>query len=286
MGESDVAKLLLQAVYEIFGDIEKYQKAKDDQLKKLQMQSKQLDAKEAEAQSKYSLLHLILECTFLDEGDSDEEFAHGFMACHRLSHSSLKRCLRNARDEDDFEGVGLFRSCSFARKKVGVFGVLEEQKVSKYYAVSSLVKYPFDSNYPALVRKMESFCIKNGVSESDAAYYIKNLVKTGSLPEGSNISNAFEQFLMIFTYHLFGVEAVRHPAALIHHAMAINLIELGIDIDFKDALLIAPMSIAGAMPVCRYCYNIFSRKKIQASIAMIKLLQVCRAQTIQTLRDI
>ena len=57
------------------------------------------------------------------------------------------------------------------------------------------------------------------------------------------------QFLTIFTYHIFGTEVERHPAAAIHNAMALDLVPTkGIEWSINHM----PMALVGAVEVARF----------------------------------
>lgn len=182
-----------------------------------------------------------------------------FLTHLRLTHCSDRRSIKDINSADKHEGLEVARGWKFNPVKTDT--VIENKRIYDSGSVSAVVKYPHDSNYSALFSKLKGFCELEKISESEAAFAIKSLLKNGSVGDNLNITQGFQKFLMILTYHLFGVEAARHPAALIHHAMAINLVELDIEVSFKDVFDLLPMSIERAVPVCRLLQFIFSKEE-------------------------
>lgn len=182
-----------------------------------------------------------------------------FLTHLRLTHCSDRRSIKDINYADKHEGLEVARGWKFNPVKTDT--VIENKRIYDSGSVSAVVKYPHDSNYSALFSKLKGFCELEKISESEAAFAIKSLLKNGSVGDNLNITQGFQKFLMILTYHLFGVEAARHPAALIHHAMAINLVELDIEVSFKDVFDLLPMSIERAVPVCRLLQFIFSKEE-------------------------
>lgn len=165
----------------------------------------------------------------------------------RLINCSTKRFIKNIR-EKDFDGAEFARAWSFDGKEP--FAVIENISLSANKSLSQMVQYPSKSSYNFLLAKLQSFLEQNkNIDGKQAANCIKQILKTGSIGEGIIISKSFENFLTIFTYHLFGTEVQRHPGAAIHHAMAIDLIINGKDWDWVIDHL--PMAIETACPVVR-----------------------------------
>lgn len=166
----------------------------------------------------------------------------------RLINCSTKRFIKNIREED-FDGAEFARAWSFDGKES--FAVIENISLSANKSLSQMVQYPSKSSYNFLLGKLQSFLEQNkNIDVKQAANCIKQILKTGSIGEGIIISKSFENFLTIFTYHLFGTEVQRHPGAAIHHAMAIDLIINGKEWDWVINHL--PMAIETACSAVRF----------------------------------
>jgi hypothetical protein len=111
-----------------------------------------------------------------------------------------------------------------------------------------MVLYPHDSSYAYLYTKLKDFQNKMGITDDGIISSIKSILKNGKIPEELHINTTFERFLTVLTYHLFGTEVERHPAAAIHNIMALDLVQTkGFNWAFKHL----PMAIKDATPVAR-----------------------------------
>lgn len=260
-----------EALYSLYDDMERA----SNKNKYLSNVKKYLLEEKAKALDSESLIRDI-KIEFLKEAeisllDYNERFnAEELASSDAIDHSAklfaqtrLKICdtKRWSKLNKYDEGDPLFRSYKFNSKKTSE--VLEEVVISKNGAKKSMVKYSYDSNYQALIAKMNEYCEKENISESKSAGIIKSILKKGSVPDNIQISEDFEKFLMKFTYHLFGVEAERHPGSLVHHAMAIELVYNDIEITFKQVFDLVPMSLVDAVKACRYLQNIFYQEDVE-----------------------
>eukprot|EP00981_Chlorochromonas_danica_P011867 scaffold4337_cov182-Ochromonas_danica.AAC.2 len=173
----------------------------------------------------------------------------------RLIHCSAKRFIKNVKSIEDFDGAFFSRGWQFDPDKA--LAVVETQTLSSQLSLSSLVGYSHSSNYSELYSKLEGFKQKAAILDIDIVNSIKSLLKTGKLPEDLGIGQAFEQFLTIFTYHLFGTEVERHPAAAIHNIMALDLVKTK---GFKWAFEHLPMALEEAVSVVRTIQTALHRK--------------------------
>lgn len=176
-----------------------------------------------------------------------EYFGSETLFCYlRLIHCSAKRSIKNAKLMKDFDGAVFARGWQFdAEKKLSV---TETQSLSSSHSITSMVLYPHQSSYSYLLTKLEDFQKKANVTSDDIINGMKSILKNGKLPEKLSISPPFERFLTTLTYHLFGTEVERHPAAAIHNVMALDLVKIK---GFSWAFKHLPMAIEDATPVAR-----------------------------------
>jgi len=166
----------------------------------------------------------------------------------RITNCSAKRFIKNIK-KDDFDGAEFSRAWSFNGNLK--FFVIENVSVSASLSLSQMIQYPNKSSYSLLLQKLKSFLDKGEVSEESSAACIKEILKTGKAGEDVALSKSFEQFLTIFAYHLFGTEVQRHPAAALHHAMALDLI-INEHKDWGWVINHLPMALEKACPVIRF----------------------------------
>lgn len=164
----------------------------------------------------------------------------------RLIHCSAKRSLKNFKSDLEFDGAIIARGWQFDQNKP--FAVIETHDISTK-GLNSMVQYVGGSKYSVLATKLESLQTKYHCSNRNLIAEIKSILKTGHLSEESTINESFARFLFTLTYHIFGTEVERHPAAIIHNIMALDLANnSSIDTSWLTKL---PMSIEGAVEVAR-----------------------------------
>lgn len=168
----------------------------------------------------------------------------------RLSHASIKRYIKNKKSDDSFDGANFSRGWQFDDKKT--LSVIEQQELSgSNKAITALIQYPYASSYPKLLDKLKQFQDKTKLSDKDIINKgVIYILQKGNLDPSLKISSDFERFLMVFTYHLFGTEVQRHPAAAIHNVIALDLISKH-DYSIKEVIGYLPMTIESAVKVAR-----------------------------------
>lgn len=174
----------------------------------------------------------------------------------RLIHCSAKRFIKNAEtikdfDGKDFDGAAFSRGWQFDDESPLV--AIEMQFISSGKTLKSKVQYPYKkSDYNSLRDKLESFQSKMDISHGKLVECIREILKEGKILDTTLYENpyfkTFERFLNVFTFHLFGTEVQRHPAAIIHNIMALDLVESQEDWGFIARL---PMAIKKVLPVVR-----------------------------------
>jgi hypothetical protein len=176
--------------------------------------------------------------------------------CHtRLIHCSTKRYAKNVELDTDFDGACFSRSWKFSTTKS--LSAIESQELSSNRSLTSMVAYSHNSSYSALLTKLKDFRDEAHITDLQVVSGIKSILKSGKIPEELNINNNFERFLNILTYHLFGTEVERHPAAAIHNILALDLVSTkGLDWAFQHL----PMSITDAVSVARGIQATLSKK--------------------------
>jgi hypothetical protein len=145
-----------------------------------------------------------------------------------------------------------------------------------------MVAYSHNSSYSALLTKLKDFRDKAGITDLQVVSGIKSILKSGKIPEELDITPAFERFLNILTYHLFGTEVERHPAAAIHNILALDLVSTkGLDWAFQHL----PMSITDAVSVVRGIQATLS-KKLSIPTTMIKLIVMLKELKLKNFKNL
>lgn len=179
--------------------------------------------------------------------------AEDFFVFIRLAHRSLIRHIKNVALYDSFEGAKFVFGWSFDESFPALLGekIIDSTELTSNKVVNSKVLYvQKESSYAKIVIKLTEYRDGHeGCTDQKIAEFIYKLMKGSLVYTEYDFSNAFCQFLQTLTYHLFINEVHRHPAAAIHHAMALDLVRNG----KKDWSILQelPMSITEAVSVVR-----------------------------------